>query len=219
MAITFTGAGIATALSGASPQAVTTATSLGVGDYLVVLIVYDNSGTSGADPMTGTITLSPAAGAVGASVSAQTGLNDPGAINAGLAARCVAFPVTTTIPTSTSINVNWSGTIVFRVVIFMKVSSAATTGYRTNHGATGTNTTLASAAAAFVTPSVNDYRGRALLGRIRVWRSRHRGRRLHQRHMEFDLRNVHRHGRRWSGGVLPIEGRYVYGYSNIQPDR
>ena len=89
--------------------------------------------------MTGTIAVAPATGAVGASVSAQTGLNDPGAASAGLCARCVAFPVTTAIPTSTVVNVSWTGTVVVRAVAFMKVSSAGTTGYRTNSGATGTN--------------------------------------------------------------------------------
>src|SRR5512144_1646381 len=137
MALSLTGAGTAAAASGASPQAVTTATALAVGDYLVVLIAYDNSGSQGSDPMSGTISVTPATGAVGASVSAQTGLNDPGAASAGLAARCVAFPVTTAIPSGTSVNVSWTGTVAVRAVAFAKISSS-TTGvtYRTNSGST-----------------------------------------------------------------------------------
>jgi hypothetical protein len=158
MAVSFTGAGTAVAASGASPQAVTTATALNVGDILVVLIAYDNSGGSGADPMTGTIAVAPATGAVGASVSAQTGLNDPGTASSGLAVRCVAFPVTTTIPSGTSVNVSWTGTLVVRSVAFMKVTSALLTSYRTNSGATGTNG-VAVTTVALVTPSVNNAEG------------------------------------------------------------
>ncbi len=158
MAVSFTGAGTAVAASGASPQAVTTATVFRVWDILVALIAYDNSGASGADPMAGTISLSPATGVLGASLSAQTGLNDPGAASAGLAARCVAFPVTTEIPSGTAVNVSWSGTVVVRVVAFMKVASAATTTYRTNSGATATNV-VGATTGTLVTPSVTNGEG------------------------------------------------------------
>jgi hypothetical protein len=156
VAVAFTGAGSANAASGASPQAVTTTSALAVGDYLVVLISYDNSGTSGADPMTGTITATPASGTLGASVSSQSGLNDPGVASAGLAVRCEAFPVTSAISSGTSVNIAWTGTLVVRAVAFMKVTGAV---YRTNSGATGGNTVGATASTALVTPSVNNTEG------------------------------------------------------------
>jgi hypothetical protein len=157
MAVSFTGAGTAVAASGASPQAVTTATALNAGDFVVALIVYDNSGGSGADPMSGTIALAPATGAVGASVSAQTGLNDPGTASSGLAARCVAFPVTVTIPSGTVVNVSWTGTVVVRAVAFMKVATALVTSYRANSG-TGANA-VAATTIAHTTPSVTNGEG------------------------------------------------------------
>lgn len=156
MALTFTGAGTAGAASGASPQAVTTTTSFAVGDYLVALIAYDNSGGGGNDPMTGTITVTPASGSVGASVSAQDGKNDPGSASAGLCCRAVVFPVTGAIASSTSCNVAWSGTLVVRAVVFGKITAGGLLGYRTNSG-TGviaSNVAVANAAA-LVTPSVN----------------------------------------------------------------
>jgi hypothetical protein len=127
-------------------------------DFLVVLIAYDNSGTNGVDPMTGTISVSPAAGAVGASVSSQSGLNDPGVASAGLAVRVEVFRVTTTIPSGTSVNVSWSGTVVVRVVAFMKVSSTGYTTYRTNSGATGANG-VGVTTVAHTTPSANNTEG------------------------------------------------------------
>ncbi len=157
MAVTFTGAGTAVAASGASPQAVTTTAALAIGDYLVALISYDNSGSSGADPMTGTIALTPATGALGAVASAQTGLNDPGNASLGVAARVVARPVTTAIPSGTVINVGWTGTLVVRAVAFMKVSSAGTTSYVGNSGSVGTNSAIA--APSFVTPTANNGEG------------------------------------------------------------
>jgi hypothetical protein len=155
MAVTFTGAGTGVAASGAS-QAVTTATACAAGDFLVVLMAYDNNAGSGnSDPITGTFSISPATGAVGASVSSQTGLNDPGAASAGLVIRCEAYRVTTTIPTSTVVTVNWSaGTVTVRAVAFMKVSSALLTGYRTNSGATGANG-VGVTTVAHTTPSTN----------------------------------------------------------------
>ena len=96
---------------------------------------------------------------LGASVSSQTGLNDPGAASAGVAARCVAHPVTTAIPSGTVVNIAWTGTVVVRALALMKVSSAAITGYRTNSGATGGNTVANGTATALVTPSVNNGEG------------------------------------------------------------
>lgn len=156
MALAFTGAGVATAASGASPQAVTTATAFAVGDILIALIAYDNSGGGGADPMSGTISVTPASGSLGASVSAQTGLNDPSTASSGLAVRCVAFPVTGAIASSTSCNVAWSGTIVVRAVAFGKVARTGNTSYRTNSGATGVSTAGATTPTPLVTPSVTN---------------------------------------------------------------
>ena len=160
MAVTFTNGGWNGAASGTG-QAVPTATSYAVGDYLVALMAYDNSGGGGADPMSGTISVAPATGAVGASVSAQTGLNDPGSASAGLAVRCVVFPVTTAIPTSTSCTVSWSGTVTVRLILFMKVSSnsGGIIGYRTNSGATGTNWAAQTTPSLNPTPSVNNTEG------------------------------------------------------------
>jgi hypothetical protein len=158
MAVTFTGAGTATAASGNSPQAVTTTTALAVGDALVVLIAYDNSGGGGADSMSGTVTATPATGAVSAGVGGQTGLNDPGTASSGVCARCIAFPVTTAIPSGTVVNVSWSGTIVVRAVVLMKVATAGKAVYRTNSGTTGTNG-VAVTTVALTTPSVTNGEG------------------------------------------------------------
>src|SRR4029077_17958268 len=70
----------------------------------------------------------------------------------------IAFPVTTAIPSGTVVTVSWTGTIVVRVVAFMKVSSAALTGYRTNSGATGTNG-VGVTTVALTTPSVTSGEG------------------------------------------------------------
>lgn len=136
MTLTFTGAGTGVAASGAN-QPVTTTTAFAVGDYLVALIAYDNSGGGGADPLSGTITLSIPTGAVGAGVGGQNGLNDPGAASAGLCTRVVAFPVITAIPSGTVVTVLWAGaTIVVRAAVLGKVSVSSPANliaYRTNN--------------------------------------------------------------------------------------
>jgi len=158
MAVTFTGIGVANAASGTGQVVTTTGSSLLVNDILVVLMSYDNSGGGGADPMTGTISASPASGSLGASVSAQTGLNDPGTASSGVCARCVAFRVTGQIVPTTNVTLSWTGTVVARAVALMKVSSALYTAYRTNSGATGQNG-VAVTTVAHTTPSVTNGEG------------------------------------------------------------
>lgn len=162
MALVSQSAGTAAAASGASPTTVATTTALAVGNALFVLMAYDNSGASGADPLTA-FAVAPAAGAMtGASV--QTGLNAPGAVaSGGLAIRANSYAVTTAIPSGTNISISWTGTVVARAIAMVKVSSnvGGSAVYRTNSGATGTNV-VASAAPSLVTPSVTS--GELVLG-------------------------------------------------------
>ena len=138
MAIVFTPHGTAVAASGASPQIVTMG-AINAGDYLVALMAYDNSGGGGADPVSGQISITGGTW-LNASVSAQTGHNDPGSASAGLAVRCVAWPCNTNLGGGT-IGVAWSGTVAVRSVVLMRVSSdsGGIIGYRANSGATGAN--------------------------------------------------------------------------------
>lgn len=162
MAVAFTGADVRALSVGGTSLLPTVTTSFAVGDILVALVAWDNSGGGGADPVSGTLSISAATGAFGASVSAQSGLNDPGAASAGLAVRCVAWPVTTAIPSGTGLTISWTGSAVTRTCALMKVSSSLAGGgvsYRTNSGATGTNSVNVANATAFVTPSVNSGEG------------------------------------------------------------
>lgn len=162
MALTYVSAGTANAASGASPTTIATTVDLSPGDQLMVAMAYDNSGGSGADPLT-VFAASPATGAM-TSQSQQTGLNDPGAASAGVAARAGVYLVTSQIPSGTNISISWTGTVVVRAFAMAKVSSNLFTGgvgpggsvvYRTNSGATGTNT-VAAAAGQLTTPSVTN---------------------------------------------------------------
>lgn len=153
MALSYASAGTAAAASGASPTTIATTVALAVGDQLMVAMGYDNSGGSGADPLTA-FAASPATGAMTAT-STQTGLNDPGAASAGVAARCNCYVVTTAIPSGTNISISWTGTVVVRAFAMAKVSSTVqgTVTFRANSGATGTNVTAA-VAGALTTASV-----------------------------------------------------------------
>lgn len=154
MALIYSNAGSATAASGASPVSIISSAALAVGDMLMVLMAYDNSGGSGADPLTN-FAVSPAAGAMTV-VSTQTGLNDPGAASAGIAARCNTYVVTTAIPLSTNFSLSWTGTVVVRAQLMAKVTSGiagTVISFRTNSGATGTNV-VANVAGQLTTPSV-----------------------------------------------------------------
>ena len=156
MALVYASAGVAAAASGASPTTIATTVALAVGDVLVVAMAFDNSGGGGADPMTA-FAAAPASGAMTV-VSAQTGLNDPGAASAGLCTRVNAYRVTTAINSGTNISISWTGTVVVRAFVMVKVNSntgGMIASYRTNHGATGTNV-VASATPALTTPSVTN---------------------------------------------------------------
>lgn len=155
MALTFTGIGTANASSGASPMAMTTTATLNVGDWCVVMFAYDNSGTSGADPQTGTFTVTPASGSFAGTGSIQSGTNDPGNASAGLVVRCNAYQVTSTIASGSTINLSWTGTIVARAALLGKVNaSVGTLGFVSNSGLTGTNQ-VGTATPTFTTPSVS----------------------------------------------------------------
>lgn len=152
MALSYASAGTGADASGASPRVVATTVALAVGDVLMVAMAYDNSGGSGADPLTN-FAVATAAGALSLA-STQTGLNDPGAASAGVAARCNTYYVTQAIASSTNISLSWTGTVVVRAIALAQVTCAAgfSVGYRTDSG-TGTNT-VASATPALTTPSV-----------------------------------------------------------------
>lgn len=156
MALVYASAGTAAAASGTSPTTVATTVALAVGDVLVVAMAYDNSGTSGADPLTA-FAAAPATGAMTV-VSTQVGLNDPGAASAGVAARVNAYRVTTAISSGTNISISWTGTLVVRAIVLTKVNSntaGALASYRTNNGAAAFPV-VASAAPALTTPSVTN---------------------------------------------------------------
>lgn len=156
------GAGTAAAASGASPTTIACTQPFEVGSVLVVAMAYDNSGASGADPLSA-FAVSPATGSLSASLSTQTGLNDPGASSAGVAARCNAYKVMGAIPNGTNISISWTGTVVVRATAIAKIGGSAVPdrglftnpAYRTNSGATGTNQT-ATSAPTLTTPSVNN---------------------------------------------------------------
>ena len=139
MAISFAQVGTRTGAGSTTTHQITlSAGSCAVGDILVVLMAYDNSGGGGADPMSGQMSIS--GGYTGAAVSSQTGINDPGSASAGLACRCVAWPVTTAIPSQTVLDLSWSGSVSgIKSLVAWKATSNATLGFRTNSGATGTN--------------------------------------------------------------------------------
>jgi hypothetical protein len=165
MTITFTGAGTAVSATGASSQAVTTTTAFAVGDYIVAFMAYDNTGGGGADPVSGVTSMAVSAGSV-VGGSAMTGLNDPGAASAGLAARADIRKVTGAIASGSTVTVSWSGTVTIRSVVLMKVStdvSGATLNARINsgNGSTMTNT-VGAATATLVTPSATA--GEGVLG-------------------------------------------------------
>ena len=145
MAITFTGAGVAsgTVATGGGQAGFQITQSLAVGDYLVILMAYDNSGGGGADPASGGL-LNFVATGIGSAVSNQAGLNDPGAASAGLAVKCAVFPITAAITANTTGTVTWGGSsVATRAIAAIKVSSSlgagASVAYRTNSGATGAN--------------------------------------------------------------------------------
>lgn len=163
MTVTFTGIGVATAASGAAPTFITTTAALAAGDFVVGLMAYDNSGGGGADPLgANQLLLSVGTGGMaGTATTTQTGLNDPGAASAGLAARVAVYAVTGPIASGSTVTVSWTGTVVVRAIALMKVSSSvagATINYRTSSGATGTNG-VAVTTVALTTPSVTNGEG------------------------------------------------------------
>ena len=154
MALVYQSAGTSVAASGGAPVIATT-TSFAVGDVLVVAMAYDNSGGGGADPIGApVITTTPILGSL---LSTQSGHNDPGAASAGLATKVVAYAIANALSSGTNVNISWTGTVVVRAIVLVKVSSnsGGAVAYRTSSGATGTNY-VASAAPALTTPSVNN---------------------------------------------------------------
>lgn len=158
MALTYQSAGTAAAASGASPTVIATTTALAVGDYLLIVMAYDNSGGGGADPLSTSFTPTPAAGALSTIVTAitQNGANDPSTASSGVDTRYQGYTVTSAIASGTNISIAWSGTVVVRAFVMVKVTSNAggAVTHRTS-GPLGATLVVASAAPSLTTPSVN----------------------------------------------------------------
>lgn len=155
MALTYTSVGTHAAASGASPAVIASSVALNIGDYLLYIIAYDNSGGGGANPVTVT-GVTAATGSLAGGENVQSGLNDPGAASVGLASSAQTFMVASNIPSGTNISLAWAGTMVVRACVMVKVSSTVPGGsvvFRVTGG--GPTNTVASAAPSFVTASVN----------------------------------------------------------------
>jgi hypothetical protein len=151
MTLSYQSAGTAAAASGASPLNITTTVAFAAGDAFMLVMAYDNSGGGGADPIsTPTFVGTPG----GSFVGTHAGLNDPGTASSGLAAKVFGFLCTGALASGSVIGLQWSGTVVVRAAVLVKISSdAGTVGYRTGSGS-GT-AVVASAAPALTTASVN----------------------------------------------------------------
>lgn len=139
-----------------STYAITPNQQINAGEFAVLAVSYDNSGTSGADPY------SSIADSLGNQWYAHTSvLRDPGAANAGIAMRVFYSRLTRTLTTSDTITVTYSATTVARAYALWALDAA--NGYRVGFFGNSSEATGASTAPS-VTRAAGNTAGWLMLG-------------------------------------------------------